>query len=162
MQPKAQLNVRVNHACVRLIKLERQNIPGCASDGEALESIIFRSATSPAARKIIIESVVQEPIFAAAAAAWEVEHADPARPGLNFPVPPPSSPPARSQHTSGTVPPVPPVIHKGLVAALDVAVSRMPSEESAPPPSQTAPPKSRTSRRTSPTARQNTPHQPAH
>ncbi len=47
MQLKSQLNVRIAPACVALIKLERRNIPGCASDGEALESIIFRAATSP-------------------------------------------------------------------------------------------------------------------
>ena len=36
---KTQLNVRLNPVCVELIKLERKSIPGCRSDGEALESI---------------------------------------------------------------------------------------------------------------------------
>ena len=51
MKLKSQLNVRLSPVCMDLIKLERKNIPGCASDGEALESIIFRAATSPEARQ---------------------------------------------------------------------------------------------------------------
>ena len=67
---KAQLNVRLNPACVELIKLERQTLPGCHSDGEALESIIFRSAVSEEARQIIRRAAAREaakdPLFVAA------------------------------------------------------------------------------------------------
>jgi len=83
--PKAQLNVRLSQACLELIKLERRNIPGCASDGEALESIIFRSATSPEARQIIKRAAAKEPLFAAATLAWELDHSA----GISSPTPPP-------------------------------------------------------------------------
>ena len=67
---KAQLNVRLNPACVELIKLERRTLPDCHSDGEALESIIFRSAVSEAARQIIRRAAAREaakdPLFVAA------------------------------------------------------------------------------------------------
>jgi hypothetical protein len=66
MKLKAQLNVRVAPACVALIKLERKLIPGCASDGQALESIIYRAATSAAAIAILTQAAMEEPIFAAA------------------------------------------------------------------------------------------------
>ena len=66
MQLKSQLNVRLTPVCVDLIKLERKSIPGCASDGEALESMIFRAATSPQARAILMEAALKEPLFAAA------------------------------------------------------------------------------------------------
>ena len=72
---KSQLNVRVTSVCVDLIKLERKNIPGCASDGEALESIIFRAATSPEARQLITQAALKEPLYAAAQLAWEADHA---------------------------------------------------------------------------------------
>ena len=72
---KTQLNVRIHPVCVELIKLERKNIPGCASDGEALESIIFRAATSPEARQLITQAALKEPLYAAAQLAWEAEHA---------------------------------------------------------------------------------------
>ena len=65
MQLKSQLNVRIAPVCVDLIKLERKSIPGCASDGEALESIIYHAATSPAAREILTQAALQEPLFAA-------------------------------------------------------------------------------------------------
>ena len=63
---KAQLNIRLAPVCVDLIKLERKNIPDCASDGEALESIIFRAATSPAAHALVMAAATKEPLFAAA------------------------------------------------------------------------------------------------
>ncbi len=75
MQLKSQLNVRIAPACVALIKLERKSIPGCASDGEALESIIFRAATSPQARAILMETALKDPLYAAAHAGWEAERA---------------------------------------------------------------------------------------
>ena len=78
---KAQLNVRLNPACVELIKLERQTIPGCHSDGEALESIIFRSAVSEAARQIIRRAAAREaakdPLFVAAGLGQEAEVSSP-------------------------------------------------------------------------------------
>ena len=43
---KPQLNVRATPVCMDLIKLEHKSIDGCASDGEALESMIFRASTS--------------------------------------------------------------------------------------------------------------------
>ena len=61
--------------CVDLIKLERKSIPGCNSDGEALESLIFRASTSPQARQIIRQTVLKEPLYAAAQRAWEADHA---------------------------------------------------------------------------------------
>jgi len=61
--------------CVDLIKLERNSIPGCNSDGEALESLIFRASTSPQARQIIRQTVLKEPLYAAAQRAWEADHA---------------------------------------------------------------------------------------
>ena len=72
---KSQLNVRVTSVCVDLIKLERKSIPGCNSDGEALESLIFRASTSPQARQIIRQTVLKEPLYAAAQRAWEADHA---------------------------------------------------------------------------------------
>ena len=75
MKLKSQLNVRLAPVCMDLIKLERKNIPGCASDGEALESIIFRAATSPEARKLIKQAALKEPLYAAAQLAWEADHA---------------------------------------------------------------------------------------
>jgi hypothetical protein len=96
--PKAQLNVRLNHACMELIKLERRNIPGCASDGEALESIIFRSATSPEARQIIKRAAAKEPLFAAATLALEMDHSA----GISFPTPPP--PTGSETHPDGPKP----------------------------------------------------------
>ena len=75
MKLKSQLNVRLAPVCMDLIKLERRNIPGCASDGEALESIIFRAATSPEARQLITQAALKEPLYAAAQLAWEAEHA---------------------------------------------------------------------------------------
>jgi hypothetical protein len=75
MQLKSQLDVRLTPVCVDLIKLERKSIPGCASDGEALESIIFRAATSPEARKLIKQAALKEPLYAAAQLAWEADHA---------------------------------------------------------------------------------------
>ena len=75
MQLKSQLNVRLAPVCVDLIKLERKSIPGCASDGEALESMIFRAATSPQARTILMEAAMKAPLYAAAHAGWEAERA---------------------------------------------------------------------------------------
>ena len=76
---KTQLNVRLNPACLELIKLERKSIPGCRSDGEALESIIFRSATSPEAHQIIRRAAARvaanDPLLAAAQRAAEADHA---------------------------------------------------------------------------------------
>ena len=67
------MNVRLNPACVELIKLERRTLPGCHSDGEALESIIFRSAVSEEARQIIRRAAAREaakdPLFVAAGSA---------------------------------------------------------------------------------------------
>ena len=57
---ESQVNVRLNPACVELIKLERRTLPGCHSDGEALESIIFRSAVSEEARQIIRRAAARE------------------------------------------------------------------------------------------------------
>jgi len=78
---KAQVNVRLNPACVELIKLERQTIPGCHSDGEALESIIFRSAVSEEARQIIRRAAAREaakdPLFVAAGLGQEAEVSSP-------------------------------------------------------------------------------------
>ena len=68
---KAQLNVRLIPVVVELIKLERASIPGCASDGEALEAIVLRSATTPEARRLILAAAMQYPLFAAAHRAWE-------------------------------------------------------------------------------------------
>ena len=74
--------------CLDLIKLERKNIPGCASDGEALESIIFRAATSPEARQLITQAALKEPLYAAAQLAWELARAGggpeltPTKPGV--------------------------------------------------------------------------------
>ena len=72
---KVQLNVRVTPLCVDLIKLERKSIPGCTSDGEALESMIFRAATSPEARQLITQAVLKDPLYAAAQRAWEADQA---------------------------------------------------------------------------------------
>ena len=58
-----------------LIKLERKSIPGCISDGEALESMIFRAATSPEARQLITQAAQHDPLYAAAQHAWEADHA---------------------------------------------------------------------------------------
>jgi hypothetical protein len=71
--PKAQLNVRINHVCVELLKLERKSLPGCTSDGEAVESLILRASTSPEARQIIKQAVAQDPLFSAAQRAWELD-----------------------------------------------------------------------------------------
>jgi len=71
---KTQLNVRLNPVCVELIKLERKNIPGCASDGKALESLILRASTSPKARQIIRQAALKDPLQAAAQRAWEIDH----------------------------------------------------------------------------------------
>ena len=70
-QIKTQLNVRLIPVVVELIKLERASIPGCASDGEALESIVLRSATTPEARRLILAAAMKYPLFAAAHRAWE-------------------------------------------------------------------------------------------
>ena len=70
-QIKTQLNVRLIPVVVELIKLERASIPGCASDGEALESIVLRSATTPKARQLILAAAMQNPLFAAAHRALE-------------------------------------------------------------------------------------------
>ena len=72
---KTQLTVRVTQVCVELIKLERKSIPGCSSDGEALESMIFRASTSPQALQLIKQAALKDPLFAAAQRAWEAEHA---------------------------------------------------------------------------------------
>ncbi len=72
---KSQLTVRILPVCVELIKLERKSIPGCNSDGEALESIIFRAATSPQARAILMEAALKDPFYAAAQRAREADHA---------------------------------------------------------------------------------------
>ena len=63
---KTQLTVRVTQVCVELIKLERKGIPDCASDGEALESMVLRASTSPQARQIIRQAALKDPLFAAA------------------------------------------------------------------------------------------------
>jgi hypothetical protein len=60
---------------VELIKLERKSIPGCNSDGEALQSLIFRASTSPQARQIIRQAALKDPLQAAAQRAREVDHA---------------------------------------------------------------------------------------
>ena len=60
-----------------LIKLERKSIPGCISDGEALESMIFRAATLPDARQLITQAVLKDPLYAAAKRAREADHAKP-------------------------------------------------------------------------------------
>lgn len=65
---KPQLNVRVHPVVMKLIQLERASIPGCAGDGEALESIVFRSANSPEARTAIMQAAMSEPLLAAALA----------------------------------------------------------------------------------------------
>ena len=67
-QPKPQLNVRVHPVVMKLIQLERASIPGCAGDGAALESIVFRSASSPEARNAIMQAAMSEPLLAAALA----------------------------------------------------------------------------------------------
>ena len=71
---KTQLNVRLIPVCVELIKLERKSIPGCNSDGEALQSLIFRASTSPQARQMIRQAALKDPLQAAAQRAWEAEH----------------------------------------------------------------------------------------
>jgi len=71
--PKAQLNVRINHVCVELLKLERKTLPGCTSDGEAVESLILRASTSPEARELIKQAVAKDPLFSAAQRAWELD-----------------------------------------------------------------------------------------
>ena len=63
---KEQLNVRISSIYKELIGIERDNIPNCASDGEALESLILRASTSPAAIKAICHAALKEPFFAAA------------------------------------------------------------------------------------------------
>ena len=73
---KTQLNVRLIPVCVELIKLERKSIPGCNSDGEALQSLIFRASTSPQARQIIRQAALKDPLQAAAQRAWEAEQAE--------------------------------------------------------------------------------------
>ena len=65
---KPQLSVRVHPLVMKLIQLERASIPGCAGDGAALESIVFRSASSPEARNAIIQAAMSEPLIAAALA----------------------------------------------------------------------------------------------
>jgi hypothetical protein len=65
---KPQLNVRVHPLVMKLIQLERASIPGCAGDGAALESIVFRSASSPEARNAIMQAAMSEPLLAAALA----------------------------------------------------------------------------------------------
>ena len=72
---KTQLTIRVSPLCVDLIKLERKGIPGCASDGEALESMVLRASTSPQALQLITQTALKDPLFAAAQRAWETEHA---------------------------------------------------------------------------------------
>ena len=74
---KAQLNVRINPVCVELLKLERKCLPGCTSDGEAVESLILRASTSPEARQLITQAVLKDPLYAAAQRAWEADHAKP-------------------------------------------------------------------------------------
>jgi hypothetical protein len=75
MKLKSQLNVRLAPVCMDLIKLERRNIPGCASDGEALESMVLRASTSPQALQLIKQAALKDPLFAAAQRAWEADHA---------------------------------------------------------------------------------------
>ncbi len=70
---KTQLNARINPVCVELIKLERKSIPGCNSDGKALESLIFRASTSPQARQIIRQAALKNPLQAAAHAAAQLD-----------------------------------------------------------------------------------------
>ena len=72
---KTQLNARILPVCVELIKLERKSIPGCNSDGVALESLIYRASTSPQARQIIRQAALKDPLQAAAQRAWEADHA---------------------------------------------------------------------------------------
>jgi hypothetical protein len=74
---KTQLNARILPVCVELIKLERKSIPGCNSDGVALESLIYRASTSPQARQIIRQAALKDPLQAAAQRAWEADHAKP-------------------------------------------------------------------------------------
>jgi hypothetical protein len=73
---KIQLNARILPVCVELIKLERKSIPGCNSDGEALQSLIFRASTSPQARQMIRQAALKHPLQAAAQRAWEANHAN--------------------------------------------------------------------------------------
>ena len=63
---KEQLKVRITSIYKELIGIERRSIPNCASDGEALESLILRASTSPAAIKAICHAALKEPFFAAA------------------------------------------------------------------------------------------------
>ena len=72
MKLKSQLNVRLAPVCMDLIKLERKSIPGCNSDGEALEALVYRASTSPQARTLITQAALKEPLFVAAQCAWEV------------------------------------------------------------------------------------------
>jgi hypothetical protein len=72
---KTQLNARVNPACVELIKLERNGIPGCSSDGEALESMIFGAATSPQARQFNTQADMKDRCLAADQRVREAHHA---------------------------------------------------------------------------------------
>ena len=72
---KAQLNVHINQACVELLKLERTGLPGCTSDGEAVESSIFRASTSPEACQLITQGILKDPLYAVAQGAWEADHA---------------------------------------------------------------------------------------
>jgi hypothetical protein len=72
---KTQLTIRVSALCVELIKLERKGIPDCASDGEALESMVLRASTSPQALQLIKQAALKDPLFAAAQRAWEADHA---------------------------------------------------------------------------------------
>jgi len=65
----------ITPVCVDLIKLERKSIPGRNSDGEALESMIFRAATLPDARQLITQAVLKDPLYAAAKRAREADHA---------------------------------------------------------------------------------------
>jgi hypothetical protein len=51
--------------------------PDCTSDGEALESMIFRASTSPQGRQLITQAALKEPLYAAAQCAWEADHAKP-------------------------------------------------------------------------------------
>ena len=57
-----------------LIKFERKSIPGCNSDGEALEALVYRASTSPQARTLITQAAMKHPLFAAAQRAGEADH----------------------------------------------------------------------------------------
>ena len=70
---KSQLNIRINPVCMELIKLERKSLPGCNSDGEAVESLILRASTSPEAHQILKQAFARNPFFTATQRAWNAE-----------------------------------------------------------------------------------------